>query len=102
MLFHDAFLDQFNAAMLDRSVSKETSVSVVGTERLPSFFDVTGLATASIASACIGLASLVGQEETIVVQVDQRLASLWCLRNHEPKRSLAKPLNFKTRISARQ
>ncbi|TCD06431.1 acyl-CoA transferase [Erythrobacteraceae bacterium CFH 75059] len=53
-------------------------LSVTGTESLPSCFPVTDLAVASIGAAGLALADLMAaQGQTVRVEVDRRMASLW-------------------------
>ncbi|MEE4360142.1 MAG: CoA transferase [Pseudomonadales bacterium] len=51
------------------------SVRETGTGALPSRYDVTGLAVASVGAACAELAALAGRDEAILV--DRALASGW-------------------------
>lgn len=52
-------------------------IFVSGEGELPSWFDVTGMATATIGVAGLMLARLSGAENAAQVNIDRRLASLW-------------------------
>jgi hypothetical protein len=71
--------EMVRALRVDGSDSKGSLVQVVGEGELPSFFDVTGLATASIGAAGLAVARLScpADESPPPVRVDRRLASHW-------------------------
>ncbi len=53
------------------------NLSVSGKEELPSWFDVTGLAVASIGAAALKLQAFAESDRKSAVRIDRRLASLW-------------------------
>lgn len=73
------FLDEILAAYPTCSPAAAPALSITGTGALPSWFDVTGLASASIGAAGLMLARLATQqgEAAPAVSVDRRLASYW-------------------------
>ncbi|MYM26534.1 acyl-CoA transferase [Duganella sp. FT135W] len=64
---------------LDMPAAALDAVDVVGEGALPSYFDVTGLATASVGAAALALQQLAVVQGGVParVTVDQRLASMW-------------------------
>ena len=73
------FLDEILAAYPTCSPAAAPALSITGAGALPSWFDVTGLASASIGAAGLMLARLAAQqgEAAPAVSVDRRLASYW-------------------------
>ncbi len=73
------FLDEIMAAYPSAGSAPNSALTVTGAGALPSWFDVTGLATASIGAAGLMLARLAAQPGGVPAQVsvDQRLASFW-------------------------
>ena len=73
------FLEDILAAYPSVDAGTEKPLTISGEGELPSWFDVTGLATASIGAAGLTLAQLAGQQsgETPKVSIDQRHASFW-------------------------
>lgn len=53
------------------------NLSVSGKEELPSWFDVTGLAVASIGAAALKLEAFAKPGQKPTIEIDRRLASLW-------------------------
>lgn len=73
------FLDDILAAYPSADAGTEKPLTISGEGALPSWFDVTGLAAASIGAAGLTLARLAGQQSGTApkVSIDQRLASFW-------------------------
>ena len=57
--------------------TERANLLISGTQELPSWFDVTGLAVASIGAAALKLQTFAGTGERSAVRIDRRLASLW-------------------------
>ena len=73
------FLKEMVASLRGEELASESSIVISGEGELPSFFDVTGLATASIGVAGLEVARLSSEawQAPPSVQVDRRLASHW-------------------------
>ena len=53
------------------------AATLIDSGALPSYFDVAGLATASVTAAAQELAAVIGLHDGQSVQVDRRLAQMW-------------------------
>lgn len=73
------FLNEMLGALRDAERGSDASLREIGTGELPSYFDVTGLATAAFGAAGLEVARLscAAGEPPPEIQVDRRLASHW-------------------------
>jgi len=98
-----SLLNQLQAALIDQAANPPSNqgalldsptIAIIGDEQLPAWFDVTGLASASLASAAAALvryATATTGDSTLAtnaasITVDQRLASLWFGWSLRPQR----------------
>ena len=70
------------AAALGPAPSLQPTLQTTGTDRLPSVFDVAGLASASVAAAATEAGALLGASD---IRVDTRLCQMWFTRSIQPQ-----------------
>jgi hypothetical protein len=76
-MMHPYLIDISSAFSAVGSAVNPQDIIISGEGELPSWFDVTGMATATIGTAGLMLARLAGPENAAPVKIDKRLASLW-------------------------